>query len=299
VRPPRITTADLDKTVQSFPREVQTNHSRLIITLAITIISHFFGKQWVENNIIQDAKGSRPQGFFRLDFSSDDEREKKTFRAVDFAETLFNLQHVEGFDDRVDQMRAGQVEATYAEFDFARFLYIHDIDFTFVVATGVKGSDYDFSIRYPDGRIVCADAKCRLEDTEVRAETIRNVLDKARRNNLPKDKPGIVFVKVPQTWLEETTVRRTMLDTVSDFLRNTERVVSVVAYASVVHVLPDRQMVWNGHQFRETANSQHRFDGSANWLLFAGFQVPEQWQGMPPKWVRVFSRAAGLPRLRQ
>src|SRR5262249_31736951 len=74
-------------------------------------------------------------------------------------------------DDRVDQMRAGQVEATFAEFDFARFLYLHDIAFKFVTPTGVKGKDYDVGIEYTDGREACADAKCRLEGTELRADT--------------------------------------------------------------------------------------------------------------------------------
>jgi hypothetical protein len=48
----------------------------------------------------------------------------------------------------------------------------------------VKGKDYDFGIEYADGREACADAKCRLESTEVRADTIKNSLNKARTNNL-------------------------------------------------------------------------------------------------------------------
>jgi hypothetical protein len=83
-------------------------------------------------------------------------------------------------------MRAGQVESTFAEFDFARFLYIHDVGFKFVRPVGVKGKDYDVGIEYSD-REACADAKCRLEDTEVRADTIRNSLVKARTNNLPPE----------------------------------------------------------------------------------------------------------------
>lgn len=97
----------------------------------------------------------------------------------------FNLQHIDGFDDRIDQMRAGQIEATFAEFDFGRFLYLHDIAFRFVEATGVKGKDYDCAIQYADGREACADAKCRLEETEMRAETVRNSLNKARSKQPP------------------------------------------------------------------------------------------------------------------
>jgi hypothetical protein len=54
-------------------------------------------------------------------------------RILDLAENLFNLQLVEGFDDRVDQLRTGDIESTIAEFDLARFLYIHDLAFKFVM----------------------------------------------------------------------------------------------------------------------------------------------------------------------
>jgi hypothetical protein len=193
-RPRHISISDLKETVRGYPPEVRADKGCLIFTLAVTIISHFFGRQWVGDHIIQDATHSRRTGIFRMDFSSDYEREKKTFRVVDFAETLFNLQSIPGFDDRVDQMRSGQVEATYAEFDFARFLHIHDVDFQFVIPSGVKGKDYDFGIAYADGRDACADTKCRLEETEIRADTLRHPLDAARSKNLPADRPGIVFI---------------------------------------------------------------------------------------------------------
>jgi len=77
----------------------------------------------------------------------------------------------------------------------------------------------------------CADAKCRLEGTEIRTDTVRNSLNKTRSNNLPPDKPGIIFVKVPQMWLEQDSVRRDIYEVVEVFLESTRRIVSVVVYA--------------------------------------------------------------------
>jgi hypothetical protein len=290
IRPTRITAADLEETKRSFPQEVRDDPNRLIFTLGVTVIRHFFGQRWCEDHIIQDAAHSRPAGFLRLDFTPGFEAERKTSRVLDFAETIFNLQHIEGFDDRVDQMRAGQVEATFAEFDFARFLYIHDISFRFVVPSGVKGKDYDFGIEYADGGEACADAKCRLEDTEVRAETVRNSLNKARSNNLPADKPGIIFVKVPQTWLEQDDVRKGIYAVVESFLRSTERVVSVVIYATHAIELAEQKMTLMRHRFNEFLNASHRFDKTKSWALFKDYKVPAEWGGMHPKWVRVFSK---------
>jgi hypothetical protein len=35
-------------------------------------------------------------------------------------------------------MRTGSIETTFAEFDFARLLRIHDVDFQFVIPSGTK-----------------------------------------------------------------------------------------------------------------------------------------------------------------
>lgn len=289
-RPERISFADLMETARSFPQEVRADDNRLTFTLAVSVIRHFFGQQWCEDHIIQDAAHSRPAGFLRLDFTPGYEGEKKTSRILDFAETRFNLQNVEGFDDRVEQMRTTEVEAAFAEFDFARFLYIHDIAFKFVTPSGVKGRDYDFGIEYEDGREACADAKCRLEGTEVRADTVRNSLNKARTNNLPPEKAGIIFVKVPQPWLEQDDVRKGIYAVVEDFLRNTKRVVSVVIYATYAIELAEQRMMLMRHRFHEFLNASHRFDQSKGWALFKDYKVPEEWGGMHPKWVRVFSQ---------
>ena len=124
----------------------------------------------------------------------------------------------------------------------------------------------------------------------MRADTVQNSLSKARSNNLPPDKPGIIFIKVPQTWLEREDVRRGIYAVVEKFLRNTERVVSVVVYTTVVMELTEQRMMLMRHRFHEFLNAAHRFNKTKNWALFKDYKVPEEWGGMHPKWVRVFSQ---------
>jgi hypothetical protein len=286
----RISVPDLEETRRNFPEEVRADKARETFTMAVSIVRHFFGHDWYMDNVFQDAEGSQPSGFMRIDYTPGPKGELKTSRLLDFAENLFNLQHIEGFDDRVEQMRTSSIEATFAEFDFGRFLYIHDIDFKFVTACGVAGKDYDYRIRYADGRQICADAKCRLEGTAMRAETIMNALRKARTNNLPPDEPGAAFVKVPQSWLEDEAMRLGIYATVREFLRNTARVVTVVIYAVVVKELKEEKMMLMRHRFHEFENPAHRFDRSQNWVLFRDYTVPEEWGGMPPKWRRILSK---------
>jgi hypothetical protein len=86
-RTKRLSLADLNERCRSYPEHIRREKNWMIFQLPVSIIRHFFGRAWVENNIIQDGKRSRPAGFFRMDFSPDFEREKKTFRVLDFAET--------------------------------------------------------------------------------------------------------------------------------------------------------------------------------------------------------------------
>jgi hypothetical protein len=287
--PPRLSFSDLMGKVRSFLPENRAEPGFLAFAMPVAVICHFLGKQWYLDNIAQDARHSRQAGFLRLDFTPEFQS-LKTARISDFAEMLFNLQYVEGFDDRIDQMRTASVEATYAEFDLARFLYIHEIAFKFVTPEGVKGEDYDFEVEYSDGRKACVDAKCRLEGTEVRADTIRNSLNKARSNNLPADKPGIVFVKVPQIWFEQADVYRGICAVVERFLRpeNTQRIVSVVLYTTAAMEVAEQKTL-HRHRFREFPGLEHRFDLTKNWTLFKDFKVPEGWREKHPRWVPVFS----------
>lgn len=102
---PRIVFADLEATRRSFPQEGPDDPARETFTLAISIVRHFFGHQWCLDHVFQDAARSRPDGFMRIDYTPGAVGESKTSRLLDFAENLFNLQNIDGFDDRVNQMR--------------------------------------------------------------------------------------------------------------------------------------------------------------------------------------------------
>ena len=188
-------------------------------------------------------------------------------------------------------MQRGDIEGTYAELDLGRMLYQSDLSFRFVTRSGKKGDDFDIEILFSDGVTVCADAKCKIETTEFSEQTVLNSLRHAR-GQFPKDKPSIVFVKMPSRWIADNSNMKEMLTKIATvFLRGTGRVVSVKYYAS--------QIQWeDGHvlhvqAFHEISNNCdiNRFDPSRNWDMFIesdvrfgpdgikGFSsVPEKWQ---------------------
>jgi hypothetical protein len=228
--PRRISVDDLHKFVDSLPPEVRESDGDRTIILANTINAHFLGRKWCETHLKHDAP--KPS-FLRMDFSSDSRKKVIVFRVVELAENLYNLRHIEGFDACIAQMNAGaeKIESTCAELDFGRLLYINDVEFRFIVAGLRNRKNYDFEILYPGALKVPAEAKCKFESTKINPESVRNALKKAR-TQLPKDRPGLIFVKVPQNWIDNIEVVKALETIAIDFFRNTDRVVSIKFYVS-------------------------------------------------------------------
>ncbi len=283
-RPRRLTVDDLRAYQASFPDKMKNDDGGRTIGIANSVIAHFLGRSWFAAHIRPDIP---KLGFLNLDFSTNHRREATVFRVVELAENLFNLQNVTGFDTCIAQMRAGgeKIESTVAELDFGRFLYIHDVDFRFVEPQLRRGEDYDFELAYSDCLLVPADAKCKFESTQINPDSVRNSLNKARKQ-LPADRAGIIFMKVPQSWLIDINTTVSMVNVGHDFLRNTDRVVSIKFYVSLLDTMDG--MVRHRHAFREITNESSRFHAGRNWDIFADYEVPGSWNGMPPKWQRIF-----------
>jgi hypothetical protein len=180
--PRRLNVDDLHKIVSTLPDDMKNHDGGRMIGLANTVIVHFLGREWFEEHIRPDAP--KP-GFLRMDFSSDHRREATVFRVVELAESLFNLQHIEGFDACVAQMIGGaeKIEST------------------------------------------CA-------------------------------------------------------------MRNTDRVVSIKFYVSLLETRDN--MVMHRHAYKEITNEASRFHDGRDWDLFKENSVPTSWNGLPPKWQRIF-----------
>jgi hypothetical protein len=87
------------------------------------------------------------------------EKSVSLMRYFEFAETLLNLQDVDGFEMCLNELSYGNVESACAELDVARMLAFHELRFRFVEPQKRRrGEDYDFEIFYPDGFRVAADA---------------------------------------------------------------------------------------------------------------------------------------------
>jgi hypothetical protein len=193
----------------------------------------------------------------------------------------------------VHYAHAGDIEGTSAELDFGRMLYLNKVPFRFVAPQGTAGLDYDIEVEYPNNVIASADAKCKIESTDFSENTIENTLKKARKQ-LPDSMPGIAFVKVPPRWIANTKCVATMLDVARSFLRGTRRVVSVKYYSSPISFSDN--MLRHDHAYKEISNPMTDFGNDMDWSIFKKFDLPPEFNGMPPHWQRIIFFPDGKPR---
>ena len=248
------------------------NHHALYFVLA-----HFLGEAWLHTYVLY---GCPRQGYLSMNPTMGDcgigVDKAHTQRVLQLAETLFNLQGVQGLDQRLDLLSGGQIESTMAELDFGMFLRMQGSDFRYVPTSGVKGQDYDVELIYPDGLTACADSKCKLDGSAFSRDGLLSTLKKARKQ-LPADRPGIAFVKIPQGWVDRETGSLGLGDDVADlldeFFNSTKRIVLVAFYSRMTTELPEGTAI--NHVCRQFESRRSRFERTGTWGLFdPDSQVP-------------------------
>jgi hypothetical protein len=261
-------------------------------TRCFGVMKYFFGDTWLQTHVV----AAKPSDYLGLDFSTDQAREEKTWRIIELAEMLFNLQSIIGFSSCISQMRRGQIEDTYAELETAKWLKVHEVPFQFNVPKDKKGEDYDLDIIYPNV-VACADTKCKFETTDVSANSIHDSLEQAR-SQLSRDRPGIIFVKMPAHWLDNSASVIAFVVEAEKFLRNTGRVVSVKFY-SPMRVIQNN-MVAALMRFREVTNRSHRHTAlRMDWDIFAKQSARFGMKPLPDDWVTMLGNYtdSGVPRI--
>ena len=238
----RITQAELLRSVNHWDNQTGTNANCTLrqYRAALFTLDKFLGPKWVKRHVFPDPEDTQ---FLHPAHINWQDKYKHQDRVVALAEILFNLQDIEGFAHRVQRItkdkREGHVEASLGELEGARLLYISGVNFRFVPEKSAKGEDYDVEAVLDSTNVPC-EMKTKLESTGLTVGTIRRALSKAR-SQLPSERPGVVFLKVPETWPQQPNTLEIVRAVLNDFFRNTSRVALVVFHWEQWHRLtPDR-----------------------------------------------------------
>lgn len=127
---------------------------------------------------------------------SDDAR-----RLVTLGETLYELKHTPGLVEFCERLRTKRpLESFYNEAVATRVFLDAGFRIRAVQERHRKGDDFDFSARR-NGVTVCVEVTT-VGVPEFSEKTLKNVLN-AEREQLPKNKPGVIVCVVPDRWFED------------------------------------------------------------------------------------------------
>ncbi len=259
----RITPDYLRAFVETIPviRPVEVAARTDTVLAAYHLLKMVFGSPWFDLNISDNLPGH-----FLYRGCLEHEVMLHVQRVVDLAEMILNFQLHErfGFDEILDKLDAGHIEAAYAELDTGKLLVRNGVTFSFHVATGKKGTSYDFDVQFQNGNNGCAETKCNLVGKTLRAASVKGTLEGARKQ-LPKDRPGAIFLKVPQDWLDDVQKTKELIFVGHHFLRGTDRVVSLIVYSE--RVIPTMRGPIDGFRVFQVLNPTHRFQRDTDWYL--------------------------------
>jgi hypothetical protein len=249
-----IGAADLLATWLKLP-EIWRNDTQI----ATLILKHFLSEEWVFKHLDPDATCPGPLTLA----GSPTDIEHAKIRIVDLAESIFNLQKIEGIQEPIGRLRTAiELEPTIAELHIGKMISANDWPFKFVVP--IPGQSYDYEIQY-GGFTVCADTKCKIASLVPDSDSIKNTLHRSR-GQLPKDGPGVFFVKLPQEWMNHQGWQRATVQGARDFFaEGTGRISSVVFYLEPIELLDfvaedgRHYVAQQGHYFREEANPKRRY----------------------------------------
>jgi hypothetical protein len=155
-------------------------------------------------------------------------------RVVELGELLYNLQTVGGVHSIFRRLFTDPLamEATVLELEGLRLLWLAKLSFRMIdsAAKGEEGHKRpECEIALPSGVMAICEMKCKLETTEFSESSVASTLNTAR-SQLPKDRCGIVFLKIPISWADTGDLLRTV-DVVERVFRSTKRISEVLIYS--------------------------------------------------------------------
>ena len=166
--------------------------------LSTELLRIMVDNEWVNQSIfsMHDYKPQKTEKG-RIFFKSEGRGFQYQERVRRLAERIFNLQNIKNIEDIVEKIKEGNLISRFSELEVGTTFYRRKIPFEFVKQTGRKRFDFDIKIK-TNPEINC-EVKNKIKSTILSEETLRVSLKKAR-DQMPKDEPSLIAVKIPEEW---------------------------------------------------------------------------------------------------
>jgi hypothetical protein len=202
---------------ESLPSKIYNDQK--IYELATAALRCYLGDEWVNQNAsvhIQQkvlTANRKGRGFLRTGNLIAEDSFRHELRIRQLAESVFNLQSVDGIDKRISVIKEGGLESTYGELECAAQIKKASLKFRFVAPSGIRGRDYDVEIMPDFGTHLNCELKVTTEERDLQKSTVVNKLNTARKQ-LPDEQPGIIFLKIPESWHKRTSAQQLLSESI-------------------------------------------------------------------------------------
>ena len=151
-------------------------------------------------------------------------------RARSLATILYNFQTVPGIKHRIATLAQDDLESILGEMECARLICHPNNALRFIIPpedSPTKGECYDAEFTTNAGRVVSCEFKAKSKETDMTAKSVWNTCNSARQQ-LPKGKPGIIFLRLPEQWTSQTRFKDIIQPGLEKAVRQSDRIVAVV-----------------------------------------------------------------------
>lgn len=237
---PRITEKQVNMMrgiVKDYYEELHRTCDALLeaLSLSVKILRMMLGHNWWAKNIKSMISVSDPRlAYLRPSLENEQQQYEAQDRMIDLADSLFLLQHCEGFESRLETLRELSnekpkvlLEDIAIEFNVAKKILRNGHSIKFIKPSGVKGNDFDLEIKFQKETEIYAEVKCKRENIAINVDSLRRVLYDAEKQ-LPRTTPSIVFVRLPTKWITDTDFVSRIDRVIFNYFRNVLHVNAVV-----------------------------------------------------------------------
>lgn len=190
-----LTAADItqfrNEAEEQFP---EADTSLIEYAVASEVLLSVLGPDWWTERL---AGGT--EAYFLLDRDDVPGRFVHQHRVVSLANGLLTCQKRPGFAEQLVKFRARSLIGVLHEIGVARLLIRSGHDVEFVSEARVKGADYDLLV----DRMIPLEVKAKEDDAAYTATALASTLADARRQ-LPAAGPGVIALRIPDTWVADS-----------------------------------------------------------------------------------------------
>lgn len=216
--------------------EVYSNNA-MRHTLAKGFIDALLGAGWTSDQIDREGKPAtqkRSSAYLHPQARSDEMRGLKLHRINELARRLYQLQSFRWFDAMVKKFANDTLSGAAFEADVALALMVLPFEVTHRTEVGLKREDYDISYSL-GGADVAVEVKTKDDATIYSKRTLEKTLSDAS-SQLPLDRPGVVFLRVPFSWASDMDIAGEYDRVVAHRMANSKTVSAVITAVDSIEV---------------------------------------------------------------